>query len=183
MCQETIEFSQTDSVSLFQKRNYKVRLTISERVNEMHPRTAVLEIGAGPNLIRKSSLPSTFSNNIRAVKELDLTGASRSNVIFDGVKLIHVRLGDLCFKAWFGVVTRMEVPLLLGTRFMDRFVKIIYLQERKIVPFHSHPVAIVDSLERSEKNPALTVEGVANGEREGRHHIVRVAKGIQIYPR
>lgn len=81
----------------------------------MYPRTAVVDTGAGPDLIRRSSLPSIWTNNIRAIKDPGMTGATKSNVIVDGVILIYVRLGDLRVKAWFGVVTLLTVPLLLGT--------------------------------------------------------------------
>lgn len=89
----------------------------------MHQRTTVLDNGAGPNLIRKESLPSTWTNNNRAVKYPGLTVAEKSSVIVDGVILLHVRLSELWAKLSFGILTRLAVSLLSGNSFIDRFSK------------------------------------------------------------
>ena len=48
---EVIPFKPLDEIALFQKRNYKVRLTVGAVSNIMVPTTVVLDTGAGPNLI------------------------------------------------------------------------------------------------------------------------------------
>lgn len=97
--------------------------------------------------------------------------------------MLHIRVGNLRFKSWLGVVTRLAVPLLLPTTFTDRFFKGIFTQTRKVVPFHSHPVAIVDSLEQPIGVPALNFEDNAGKEREERCYIVRVEKEKHIAPK
>lgn len=72
--------------------------------------------------------------------------------------------------------------LLLGTSFIDRFIKGIFPQDRKFVPFYSNLVAIVDILEQTIISPALNVENNVDMEMEERCHLVRVAKGIHIAP-
>lgn len=86
---EVVELLKTDPVSLFQKRNYKVRLTIGEKAQVVHPVSAVIETGAGPNLIRRENFPSPWTNRIRSVKEPGLTGASKYNIILGGVILLQ----------------------------------------------------------------------------------------------
>lgn len=102
----------------------------------MHPMASVLYIGSGPNLIRKSSIPPILTYRIRAMKHPGLTAATNQSVSVDGVILLHVLLGELPVKVFFSVVTHLGVPLLLGTSFIDRFVRGIYPQVRKVVSFH-----------------------------------------------
>lgn len=146
----------------------------------MHSITAVIDNGAGPNLILQTNMPSTSTDRIRLVKGPVLTVVSRSNVIVDRVILLHIRIGDVRVKFWFGLVTILSIPLLLGTCFIDRLVKGIFPQEVKVIPFHSHPFAIVDILEKSAKAPALNDEENVDREREERCHLLRVAKGMHI---
>lgn len=103
-----LEFSKTDPVLLFQKRNYKLHLIIGEKAQLMHPITSVIKIGTVANIIWRAYLPSTCKNHIRPFKDPSVTGASKSIVIVDGFILLHIRLGDLHVKAWFGVVTILE---------------------------------------------------------------------------
>lgn len=71
-----------------------------------------------------------------------MTAATKLAINVEGTILLHVRLGDLIVRTWFGVVANLAVPLRLGTSYIDRFVKGIFPQYRKVVPFHSQPVAI-----------------------------------------
>lgn len=132
--------------------------------------------------IRKEDLPSICTNNIRTGKYPGLIGAWKPSVIFDVLILVHIRLGHLSEEAGFKGVTSLAVPRLWGTRCIDRFVEGIYPQDRNVVPFDSHPVAIVDSLEQSAKNLALKVEGALYIGRMGRYHLVRFSKGMHIDP-
>lgn len=95
---------------------------------------------------------------MRTVKDPGLTVATNKSANVDGLILLHVRLGDLHVNLWFGVVTIMDVPLLLGTYFIDSFVQGIYPQVLKVVPFHYHPVSVVDKMEKPKETAVYHVE-------------------------
>lgn len=83
---------------------------------------------------------------MRAMKDPVLTAATNKSFGVDDVMLLHVLLGYLRVKTLFCFVTRLAVPLLLGSSSIYRFVRVLYPHEQKFVPFQSHPVTIVDKL-------------------------------------
>lgn len=55
----------------------------------------------------------------------------------------------------FGVVDRLAVPVLLGSTFIDGYVRPVHLAERKFVPYYSPPVPILllqEARSAAEKN-------------------------------
>lgn len=71
-----------------------------------------------------------------------LTAETKQAVEVKEVILLQIQFGDLCVRVWSGVVPLFVVPLLSETLVIDRFVKEIFLKERKIFPEQSTPVAI-----------------------------------------
>jgi len=132
-------------ISLFKKRNYKIGISVGVQASITHPVTCVLDTGAGPNLINKDFLPPSWTDKIRPAQDPGLIAATRQAVSIEGVILLHVRVGELRVRVWFGVVSKLAVPALLGTSFIDSFIRAILPLDRKILPLHSPPVAILDS--------------------------------------
>lgn len=110
-------------VGLFRKRNYKVRVSIGANASVMKSVAAVLDTGAGQTLIDSRFIPSDWSNRIKMVRDPKLTGATSEKRNLTGFILLHIRLGDLRVRAWFGVVENFAVKVLLGTSFIDWFLK------------------------------------------------------------
>lgn len=69
-----------------------------------------------------------------------LKSASNSPVTVKGEAMLFVQLGNLHVCIHFVVVDIAMVPLLIGTCFVDMFVKGIFPMERRTVRFWSHPV-------------------------------------------
>lgn len=63
-----------------------------------------------------------------------------------GVYPPHVGVGDLRVRVWLEAVGNLAISVLLGTKFMNRFMKGIFPPEGNILPFHSKPVRILASL-------------------------------------
>lgn len=74
-----------------------------------------------------------------------MIAAGRQAIFVIVIVLLHLYIGDLEVCAWFGAVEILAVSVLLGTSFIDRFIKVIFPGERKIVPHYSKPVAILAS--------------------------------------
>lgn len=62
-----------------------------------------------------------------------------------GVIPLHVRIGYLYLRVWLGVVEKIEFKVLLGTKFIDKFVKSILPHEGRIIPINSTVVPILGS--------------------------------------
>lgn len=100
--------------------------------------------------------------------------------------MLHLRLGDLCTRAWFAVAPRPAVNMPLSTAFLESFIRGIFLSERKVLPYRLLLVAIlanpkpgynVNSNQDTQGNPNNTVE------RSEETLFVRVASQIVLKPR
>lgn len=140
-----VDAEENETVQLFKSRNYKLSASLGMTSQTLHPLTVVLDTGAGPNLVDKRWLPSSWHDRIQPSPVANLSAAANQPIPVIGVILLHVRLGDLCTKVWFGVVERLVTPCLLGTSFSDRFIKAIFCMDRKVVPIHSRVVPILAS--------------------------------------
>lgn len=118
---------------------------------------------------------------MRAINDPVLTAATKQSVTVDGLILLPVRLVDLRVNARFGFSTRLTAPLPLGTSFLESFVRGIYTQGRKLVPFHCDPVAIDDKLQDTKYTTVYKVEDyVTVEEKEELWNPFRVEKCIHI---
>lgn len=64
--------------------------------------------------------------------------------------LLNGCLGDLCIRGWSSIVHNLAVNMLLGTSFIDRFIRRILPAKRKVVLWHSHPVPILLATQRDQ---------------------------------
>lgn len=60
-------------------------------------------------------------------------------------------MGDSIVRSVFGGVHDLAVPVLIGTSFIDRFVKGMFSLERKTVPYSSKTLPILDFKSMSEE--------------------------------
>lgn len=56
-------------------------------------------------------------------------------------------MGDLHDRVWFDIVKTLAVDQLVGTSYIDRFIRGIFPTGWKIVPIHFSPVAILTALQ------------------------------------
>lgn len=104
---------------------------------------SLLDIVAGPNLNNKDFLPQSWNKYIKSMKSLQLRMAICKAVNIEGIVPLPIRTSNLHLHAWFGTVEDLAVDVLLGMSFIERCVRGILPTERKIVSWHSSPVAII----------------------------------------
>lgn len=61
----------------------------------------------------------------------------------DCLILLQVRFGTSLVRLWFGVVPNLAIDMLLSTSVINHLIQSIFSSEQKVVPWHSHPVAIL----------------------------------------
>ena len=137
------EAEDNETINLFKSKNYKVSMSLGIRSYEMVPTISVMDTGAGPNLVDKRILPPSWLDRIRPSPVANLSAAANQPIPVEGIVNLHVRLGDLCVRVWFGVVDNLVAPCILGTAFQDQYVRAILPMDRRIVPLHSRPVPIL----------------------------------------
>jgi hypothetical protein len=106
----------TESVHLFQSRNYKLFAPVGISRAVLFPVRAVLDTGAGPNHVREEILPKDWER--WRVPNLPLTrinNTSGKQIIAKGVIVLHVQLGTTLNRARFYVAPGLAVnPVHIG---------------------------------------------------------------------
>lgn len=106
----------------------------------------ILDTSKGPNLIREDYLETDWLQNLPAVSAPSAQSATNEKVSIFRTVLFHVRMADAGIPVVFGVVGSRAVLILLGTSFIDRYVKGIFLPEHKILLHNSATVAVVTTV-------------------------------------
>lgn len=95
----------------------------------MTPMFAILDTVAGPKRITNRSVSTSWYRYLKSMRYPGLTALTNQSVEVEGVILLHVRIGDFCFRIWFCVHPSFAVALLFWTCFMDRVFLAIFTHE------------------------------------------------------
>jgi len=181
-------FIDEDHVDLFRRRTYIIhaQLDLDESSSSTHLTT--VGTGAGPNLISRTAISYQWQHSIQPCKNPLLSGASGKLLDLLGVIPLHVTVGSLKVLVWFGVLPSLPPGVILGTSFIDRFVKSIapptrriYLAGHKLVPilstFRSRLVHSIHEPTLLDKHDDFTKH-----EDHEQDHCIRLAKSIRLQP-
>lgn len=75
-----------------------------------------------------------------------MTTAAKQAVTVPGLISLHICIGDLHARAWFGIIEKIAVELLLKTSYVDQCICVIFPSGWKYVPIISRTVAILTIL-------------------------------------
>ena len=123
--------------------NYKVASTVGFRPDYMIASPLLVDTGATMNLVHYNFLPPQWKDEIQPYSGSTVKSANKSSLDIVGVIRLYVRVGTLRVKVRFGVVRHLVTRILVGTPFVNKFVKGIFPQEQRIVPADSDPVPIL----------------------------------------
>jgi hypothetical protein len=116
----------TESVHLFQSRNYKLYCSFGVSKAVLFPVRAVLDTGAGPNLVREDILPKDWERwRVPNIPLPRITNASGKQILAKGVIVLYVHLGTTVHRVRFYVAPGLAVPCILGYNFINIHVKAI----------------------------------------------------------
>lgn len=105
-------------VALLAAANYKVHATVGANPQAIASVKCLTETGAGPNLVNKSFLHSTWMGRIERQHFLKMRSANRQPTSLGELIMFHLRIGDVRIQVWFGVVINLPVYVLLDTSFI-----------------------------------------------------------------
>lgn len=149
------EVPYTDNQAAAVRPNYKVSATVGLSPEMMITTPVLIDTGATMNLVAAKFLPPEWREKVRPYNGRDVESANKTSLTISGLIPLCVRVGDLKVKVWFAVAQDLCTRVLLGTPFIDRFIKGIFPPERKLVPRDSPPVHI---LAIDEPNMVMAVE-------------------------
>jgi hypothetical protein len=120
-------------VTLFQSQNYKLCVSLGPMASCLNPVKAVLDTGAGPNLVREDVLPPGWERGLIPGQVLPrVSNASGRRMPVKGVVALVLRVGDLVRRVRFLVTSDLAVPCILGCHFINAHVKGILPRERRV---------------------------------------------------
>jgi Retroviral aspartyl protease len=108
-------------------------VSIGATANIQTPVRAVLDTGAGPNLVREDVLPKGWERLLVPDVALPrITNASGRRMSARGVIVLFVQVGGLLTRVRFYVTPGLAVPCILGCGFINLYVKTIHPRERRV---------------------------------------------------
>ena len=85
----------------------------------MHTANAVLDTGAGPNLVQESSLPKDWRKHARQALDVPrIHEANNRQLRVEGVVNLHLDIGGQSLRTHFLVCRDFAVPVILGCAFI-----------------------------------------------------------------
>jgi Retroviral aspartyl protease len=113
-------------------RNYKVSATVGVTTVVQTPVRAILDTGAGPNLVREAGLPEDWQcRRLTGEPECRIVGAGERKLRQKVVIILHVQVGQLRLKTKFTVVEELAAECILGCQFIYRMCRRYSLRKRK----------------------------------------------------
>lgn len=95
------------------------------------------------------------ANGVKYNKLPTLRTLTKQRLSFDGPTLLRLWHDNLNTQLWFEKEPNLAFYMLLGTSFMDHVICGNFPSERKRVPWHSQPVAILGEKVRHMENPII----------------------------
>jgi hypothetical protein len=141
----------TESVFPLKSRNYKVSATVGVTTVVAKPVRAILDTGAGPNLVREDILPENWERyRVPDEPAFNIVGAGGRRLRQRGTITLFLELGGLRVKAQFLVVAGLAAECILGCQFIDRHVRNILPKEKKITLSNDSVVSILRDSDPSQ---------------------------------
>ena len=168
----------SDPICLLRHENYKVVCSVGLQSTRMHTVKAVLDTGAGPNIVHQKILPPGCQNRLIRTELPHIADANRNRIALVGALDLHVHVGDIHVRSRFLVTSNLAAECILGTSFIGKHVKAILPQRKRVLLQEGRPIALAGATPsiqaKASKMTKLPQQTVSNK--------VRVAKSTVIQP-
>lgn len=138
----------TSKVAMSFKPMYKLRLSYG--VNAASLRTARISprYSSRHQSRQSKASSSTMNQPYQTRKDAHLCTATQEPLPMEETILLIVHRGALCAIVGLGIDHKFAVNMLLSTSFIDCIISRIFPADRKVVPWHSHSIAILVAMQR-----------------------------------
>lgn len=143
----------------------------------LHPKTCLVNIWAGTNLIHDDYLKPQGECLVNCLECPKFRTAAKKWLKFRVEPLI-VQMGDLHFRVLFGIGQSPELNVLFGTKYKDKCIRRIFPMESKMVPEHLVQAVILGG--GADANVTTILSREAHMDEQNEHATLLVAKHITI---
>jgi hypothetical protein len=149
-----------ETIFPLKSRNYKVSAAVGVSTAVISPVRAILDTGAGPNLVRASILTDDWERyRVLGEPTLNIVGAGGRRLRQKGTVSMIVEVGRLQIKSGFLVIEGLAADCLRGCLFINKHVTAILPKEKKVRLSNAIVIPILrdsDQLQpRLEKEPRM----------------------------
>ena len=123
--------------------NYKVPASIGLDADVMLTTPLLVDTGSSMNLVAFNFLSEGWKEQILPYDGRPIKSANKSAIDGIGKVRLCLEVGSLRVKVWFAVVRNLVTRILVGTPFIDNYIRGIHPPTRLIVPRASPPVHIL----------------------------------------
>lgn len=141
----------TLNVAISSKQTHKLRLSYCFNAATICTAIDLLNSGAGNSLVSSTLCPPQTTNCIKREKMPHFCTATQEPLYMEVSILLNIRLRDICVRVWSEIFHKLAVKMLLGTIFVDRFLRKLFLAKHEVVPWQFHLVAILPSTQCDQK--------------------------------
>jgi hypothetical protein len=160
-------------------RNYKFSATVGVSATVLTPVSAMLDTGAGPNLIREKVLPEDWERyHIPGPPAFHIVGAGGRRLLQKGIITLTVQMGTIKVQARFIVVEGLAAECNLGCHLIDRQVQAILPKEKHVTLANGSVIPIIHDF-----GPHLVGRQTTPPKELPPSTMVRVAEVIVLPPR
>lgn len=100
-------------------------------------------MGTSPKLTFEDYRPPAWKEPVVPIQSTQLRKADGKVLNIEDMVQLFISNGNLRILIWFGIVENLGVGVLLGTSFIERCIYSIFLNEQKVVIWHSSTVEII----------------------------------------
>lgn len=142
----------------------------------------LLDTGAKCNLINVGLLHKERTGSIKNINFPRLCTATKEPIQLYGTILPHIQIGGLPTPICFGISSYLSVSWLLGTTFVDCFLRGIFPGEPKVLPWLSKPKTFLASYHNRGliTNAPLVSDNQPESFNSTDEHLVRLAQQMWI---
>ncbi|GAB0494937.1 hypothetical protein MMPV_006234 [Pyropia vietnamensis] len=115
---------------LFTLENYKDSATLGVTPQSTKAYFPVLDTGAGPNLLRKDTLPDSWLAHVRVIRGPTIKDANGRIIRATQAVTLTADIGNLTTEVDFLVCETLLVPCILGCSFINKYVEAIQPSKR-----------------------------------------------------
>lgn len=98
-------------------------ITYGATIKKLRTAINLLDTDAGVNLVHPSLITTAWKLCILRYEFSRVRTATRKLLQLDRSIPSHPLLGDLCTRVWFGIALHLDVVILLGTKFIDPYIR------------------------------------------------------------
>jgi hypothetical protein len=122
-----------ETIFPLKSRNYKVSAAVGVSTSVLSPVRAIMDTGAGPNLVRASIPPDDWERyRVLGEPTLNIVGAGGRRLQQKGTVTMIVEIGRLQIKSRFLMIEGLAADCILGCLSINKQVTAILPKEKKV---------------------------------------------------